>query len=333
MVGIRIFLEIVFIHFIRLLLLPLPLSLVSLPGEALGQALFSVFRLQRRLTLENLNRAFGDEMDAAVRLKVAAKCYRHFGGVITEFITLARMSPAQVRSRVELENPQVLQAALDEGKGVLLIGGHMGNWELMSAAMVAAGIPYTMYVGRQKNPFADRFINAMRGAYGAGTVAKRGGMRGMIKALRGNQVLGLLSDQHFSRNRHFVRFFGLPVSVAPGPGALATHSRPPLVFAESWKVGRNRYHARFTRLELPEPSGNEEWDLLVVSQRISDAVEAAVRRHPEQYFWMHRRWREIPHDRQPTPVNRRFLEGASGPGSVPADPGSAEPDDLEDLDE
>ncbi|MDH4248491.1 MAG: lysophospholipid acyltransferase family protein [Deltaproteobacteria bacterium] len=310
MQRLRTWVEAAGIYLLRLLFLMLPPSLVTFPGALLGGFLFHGLRFKRRLTLENLALALGGRPGDAALKRLGSRCYRHFGAVLGEFMLLGQASPAQVKRWMTLDNPEVLTKALAEGRGVLLVSGHLGNWELMSAAIVAAGHVYTMYVGKQKNPWADRFINAVRSAYGAHIVPKQGGMRGMIRSLRDNQVLGLLADQHFSRNRHFVNFFGRPVSVVPGPGALAMHSRPALVFAESWREGGMKYRTRFTRLELPAPSGNEEWDLLTVSQRISDAVETAVRRHPEQYFWMHRRWRDIPPDRQPTAVNRRFLAEA-----------------------
>lgn len=308
MLLIRTLLEGSAIHLLRVALLPIPVRWVPLAGEALGWFLFSVARLKRRLTLENLEAAFGDQYTPPQRKKLALRCYRHFGGIITEFVAMLRLGKLGLIEAVTLENVEVLDAALKEGKGVMLVSGHLGNWELMSAGVAARGYPFAMYVGQQHNPFADRFINTIRSRYGAHTIPKRGGgMRGMMRALKNNHVLGLLSDQHFSRNRHFVHFFGKTVSVAPGPGALAVRSRPALLFGDSYKVGRLRYAVRFHRLPLPPQKVGEEWGLLEVSQSISDAVEAAVRRHPEQYFWMHRRWRPIPPDRQPSEINREFL--------------------------
>ncbi|MDH5753204.1 MAG: lysophospholipid acyltransferase family protein, partial [Deltaproteobacteria bacterium] len=317
----RILTEAAGIQLIRMLFMLLPGRLSLWLGEALGWTVYHVFRFKRRQTLENLERAFGESLDEGARQRIGASVYRHFGRMVGEFILLSRATPEKVSGWMTMENPEVLDQALAENRGVLMVSGHLGNWELMSAALVSAGYPYVMYVGRQNNPFADRFINTVRSRYGAGIIPKQGGMRGMIRTLKQNHILGLLSDQHFSRNKHFVHFFSHPVSIVPGPALMYLHSRPVLLFSESWRTGQMSYRTRFTRLEVNLPGDSEEHDLLLISQAISDAVEQAVRRHPDQYFWMHRRWRPIPAKKQPTETNRRFLENLAA-GKTPQDSSS-----------
>jgi KDO2-lipid IV(A) lauroyltransferase len=208
-----------------------------------------------------------------------------------------------------LENPELLAVALRRGHGAIVITGHLGNWELLSAAIVAQGHAYSAYVGRQHNPIADAFVNSVRSRTGQHTIHKQAALRGMVRVIRKGEVLGLLPDQHHSRNRFFVRFFGRPVSVAPGPAQLVSHTDAALLFAETWRVGRFRYRARFRPLEAPRTSGDEEYDVLALSQLFMEALEEAIGRHPEQYFWMHRRWRPPPGEAQLSPVNRAFLFG------------------------
>jgi len=302
---------------------PLPLRWASALGSALGWFLFSVLRLERRRTLESLEMAFGETMGPTQRTRLAARCYRHFGAVIGEFLCQARLAGRPLDDLLVLENPEALDAALSQGKGVLLATGHQGNWELMGGAVAAKGYPFAAYVGRQHNPIADAFVNGLRRRVGIETVPKQAAMRGMLRALNGGRILTILSDQHFSRNRYFVNFFGRPVSIAPGLASLMLHTGAPAVFAETWRVGRFRYRTRFAPLPAPPPSGNEELDLLRIGQTFFDMLEDAVRRHPEQYFWMHRRWRTPPTPEQLSETNRAFLAGGAGgagPGSAPPDP-------------
>jgi len=292
--------------------------------------MFHVVRLKRATTLANLEQAFGTDYSPTQLKRIAAGCYQHFGALFADFLVLPRLSGSDLDAGCKLENPSVLDDALREGRGILMTSGHLGNWELLGGALARRGYPFTIYVGRQRNPKADAVINWIRGRMGIGTVPKGwGAMRAMMRVLKDNQVLGMLSDQHFSRNRHFVRFFGHLVSVAPGLGSLSTRLKPELVFAETVQVppwSALQFHTRFVPFRPAAPSGNEEYDLLEVTQKFFQQLEAAVRRHPEQYFWMHRTWRQPPAPSTLSPVNREFLAGRPPPAEPPpSDPASETP--------
>jgi KDO2-lipid IV(A) lauroyltransferase len=173
----------------------------------------------------------------------------------------------------------------------------------------------TTYTGGLKNILVDDLINTRRRASGLDTVPRfPNGARGLLRALKRKRITGLVADQHESTKRHYVAFFGQPVSVAPGPYQLARHSGAPVVFASGVRVGPFRYRVNIETLPPPNPEGDEELDLLEFTQRAFALLERDVRAHPEQYFWMHRRFRPIPAEVELTPVNRRFLEGRlSGP--------------------
>ncbi len=311
-----------------------PVRVASLLGATLGQLLFSVLRFRRRRTLANLALAFGEPEQPGERRRLAARCYRHFGAMIAEFLCEPRLAGRDLTPYLELENRARLDEALAAGKGALLVTGHwhLGNWELMGSAIAALGYPFAAYVGQQHNPFADAMVNAVRRRMGMETVPKQVALRGMFRALKGRRVLTIITDQHFSRNRHFVHFFGRPVSAAPGMAMLIRHTGVPVLFAETYKVGCFRYRTRFTPLELPPLSGDEELDVLRITQAFYDALEGAVRRHPAQYFWMHRRWRTPPGAADLSPTNAAFLAGVpespAPPEGPDAPPGEAPPPDT-----
>ena len=302
-------LETAAIRGLQLILLAFPVRIASLLGTGLGWTLFSVLRVQRRQTLENLNIAFGESTTPAERLRIAGKCYRNIGAVLFEFLCFSRLGKKKVEDFMVLENPEVLEEALAKGRGLVLAVAHLGNWELIGGGISSRGIPISAYVGRQHNPHADGIINDLRRSMGMGTISKEVGMRGMLRMMKKKGILALLPDQHYSRNVHFVRFFGRPVSMAPGMGALARHTGSDVVFAESRRVGRFRYRTRFHKLDIPPKGENEENDLLIISQAFMAALEDAVRRNPEAYFWMHKRWRRPPSRDQLSDTNHAFLEG------------------------
>jgi KDO2-lipid IV(A) lauroyltransferase len=283
----------------------LPLRWVSAPGAAMGWALFHVFRLARRATLRNLEIAFGDRTQGE-RRRIAVQCYCFFGAVLWEFLNLGRIPRQRLGEFIALTEREVLDQALAQGRGVVLVSGHLGHWELMAGALAAAGYPVSMYVGGQSNALVDGLMNAVRRSLGPQTIG-RGNLRALLKALKERHVVALLADQHEHTKRWYVRFFGQPVSAVSGPAQMLRRSGAALVFGACLRAGTFRYRTRFRLLPLPEAAANEEQDILNVTQVIFDALEAVVREHPEQYFWMHRRFRPIPKTARFTESNRRWL--------------------------
>lgn len=322
----RFMLESAALSAVRMALFLLPRRGVVLLGRMVGWFGFHVLRLKRGITLSNLEQAFGTTYPPRELNRIASRCYLHFGALFLEFLALPRLSADDLDACFELENPEVLDDALAQGRGILMAAGHLGNWELLGAALARRGYPFTIYVGRQRNLKADALINRIRGRMGIGTVPKGwGAMRSMMRVLKDNQVLGMLSDQHFSRNRHFVRFFGHLISAAPGLGSLSSRLNPQLIFAETYQVSLFKYRIRFFPFQAPAPSGSDEYDLLGVTQKFMHLLEAAVRRHPEQYFWMHRSWRRPPAESALSPVNREFLAGRPPPAEPPSPPSLSAP--------
>ncbi len=283
----------------------LPLRWVSLPGAAMGWVLFTVLRIARRTTLSNFAAAFGD-LPASERLRLAGACYRFFGALLWEFLNQPRVRRDRLGEFITLADRDVLDRALAEGRGVVLVSGHLGNWELMAGALAAVGYPVSMYVGGQSNALVDGVMNAVRRSLGAETIG-RGNMRGLLKALKARRIVALLADQHEHTKRWYVRFFGQPVSAVSGPAQMLRRSGAVLVFGACLREGPFRYRTQFRVLPVPPPAADEERDILDVTQVIFDALEAVVRTHPEQYFWLHRRFRPIPKTARLTESNRMWL--------------------------
>lgn len=306
-----------------------PPRMASRLGAGLGWFLYAVVRLRRARTEATLAAAFGDTLPPGERRRILARCYRHFGALIAEFLVEPRIAGPRLTDYIVLDNPGLVREALAQGRGVIVALGHLGNWELLGVGLAQDGISTTAYVGRQHNPIADTVVNELRRHLGVNVINPQNGMRGMLRALKGGHALLLASDQHFSRNRYFVRFFGRPVSAAPGLASLLRHTGAPVLFAETVRVGRFRYRAHFAPFPVPEPVEDTELDVLRIMQRFFDVLEQAVRRHPEQYFWMHKRWRTPPADEALSPVNRAFLaEGVGVPTPPPelAPPPTADPE-------
>src|SRR5690349_19541447 len=159
-------------------------------------------------------------------------------------------------------------------------------------------------------------MNAVRRSMGSETIG-RGNMRGLLKALKDKRMVALLTDQHEHTKRWYVRFFGQPVSAVSGPAQMLRRSNAVLVFGACLQEGPFRYRTQFRVLPVPPPVEDEEADVLNLTQVMFDALEAVVKAHPEQYFWLHRRFRPIPKTARFSESNRQWL--AARGVLVPAD--------------
>ena len=293
------------LHLLQAVLARLPFQWVTRTGAALGVFAFAL-GLRRAQTLQQIEIAFGGAKSAHERVRIARGCYRHFGMMGFQFLMQASLTKREVWDWVRLDDLALLRETLQEGKGALLITGHLGNWELVGVGLNQEGIALSLYVGAQHNPHADAIINRARQDTGSETVHKGPNVKGILKALRANRAMAILADQHDTEKRYYVAFFGQPVSVAPGPALLARRTGAPMLFADCTRGEDGRYGFRAERVSV-QPTDDEELDVLTITQGLFERLEACVRARPEQYFWMHRRFRPIPEQVELSPANRRFL--------------------------
>ncbi len=283
----------------------MPTFLRVFMGRRLGDLAFSVLRIRRRVTLENLRYAF-PEWDESRRLEVAQNCYRHFGVVFLDFTRLPRMSPAEFEAHVEIENEEALRALTEGGRGGVLASAHIGNWEVLGARVACAGYPIWVAVRKQSNRLVDQFVTQAREATGMRVLKTDEGFRRMLRTVRNGEFITLLFDQDAGRNGVFLPFFGRPASTSQGPARFARMAKAPIVMGFAIRQPDGRYRARLIGpFELPaeeEPaasrvgetsgdSSNAEKKLL---EEMVGQLEDVIRSHPEQWFWMHRRWKTQP---------------------------------------
>jgi Kdo2-lipid IVA lauroyltransferase/acyltransferase len=282
--------------FLRLLLLPLSRlswSGIRRLGRALGLFTFEVLRIRRRVALENLSYAF-PEWSASRRLEVARECYRQFGITFLELCRFPALPCQEVISRVLFPDLTPFARARDEGRGAVLLTGHLGNWELAGAALPTLGFPTWALVGPQRNRRVDAFITRAREATGMRVLRADAGLRPILRALRANEFVAFLSDQDAGRDGVFLPFLGRPASTPLGPVRFARMAGCPMIVAYAVRQADGRCLVEMptpvrVRTDLPP----DEAELEATGQAMAH-LENVVRRHPEQWFWMHRRWKTRP---------------------------------------
>lgn len=272
--------------------IPEPLALAL--GEGLGWVAGTVIRVRRRDVDRNLARAF-PELPRGERARMARACFRHIGREGLAIFLLGREDAVRIRRRTEVVGIEVLQRALEEGRGALVVTGHLGNWEVAGAALAARGIPLDVVVQVQRNPLFNRDLVETRLRLGMRLIPRKDAVRSGLRSLREGRALALAADQNVREGGIFVDFFGSPASTARGPAVFALRAGSPVVFlaAERLPGWRGRY--RVTLEQVPvERSSDPDEEARRLTAAHTALLEHHVRRIPVQYFWPHRRWKTRP---------------------------------------
>ena len=256
-------------------------------GAGVGQLTYFI-GIRKKVTFDNLRYAFPTLSEKALS-DTAARVYRHFGRVAAGFASIPRLKPADVGNWIFIEGLDVLQQALQEGKGGLVYSGHLGNWEIMGAIAARLGYPVTFVVARQSNQDVEDLIDRFRASAGIEIIKRAEAVRGVISALKRNRLVAILIDQDAHEDGAFVPFFGRLASAPRGPAVFHLRTGSPLIFAQCARLPREQYRIRFTRTDTSPFQDADKLTAYMTAQ-----LEAAIRETPEQWFWMHRRWKTRP---------------------------------------
>jgi KDO2-lipid IV(A) lauroyltransferase len=272
-----------------------PLTLLRRTGGALGALVPMVGGRDVRRAREHLAVAFPDlaEDDRARLLRASL---RHLGRVLGEVAWLRHATAARVDSVCDITGTEHFAEALERGTGAILATGHLGNWEMMNARLFTAGLPMTIIVRSVYDPRLDRLITAIRSRFGTEVIHRQPGVgRTLMHALSQNRVIGLLIDQDIpDLVGAFVPFFGRPAWTPTGGATLALRAGCPVVPTFTHRRADGR-HLVEIQPPLADPVGGSAADRAIeLTAAATAAIEAQIRRHPEQWVWMHRRWRTQP---------------------------------------
>jgi KDO2-lipid IV(A) lauroyltransferase len=269
----------------------LPYQLSIRLGSFLGDLTFSLFRIRRKVSLENLKRAFGEKYDKKELRKIAREAYRNIGRGFVEYAMFPVLKSNKLDRLVEFEGLENIDRALSEKKGAVMIAGHFGSWELMGAAVRHRGYPVDFLVGEQHNLLVDDMMNEYRQLMGIGIIKMGAAARGLIRALRNNRLVAMLSDQDAGKDGTIVNFFGYPASTPKGPAAFALKTDAPIIMG--FIIRQNNKKQKII-LEKPihiQRSDNREEDIKNLTQAYTSLLEDYIRKYPDHWFWPHRRWK------------------------------------------
>ena len=268
-------------------------------GARIGALGYRPLGIRRRVVERQIAAAFPglDEVDVT---RIARGAYEHLGRASIEAAMLARLGPDTVLDLFEgADSWDVVEGALAKGKGLILVTGHLGNWELAGAYLAARGVPLDAIARRMSNPLFDRYLTETRSRIGMVVVHDAEAVRRTPRSLRENRAVAFLADQGvLGLASTFVPFFGRPAKTPRGPAVFALRLQVPIVFGAAVRQPSGKYRLAFEPV-LVEDTGDRDRDVDAIVARYTATLERWVRRYPEQYFWHHRRWRRQPPDTPP----------------------------------
>jgi KDO2-lipid IV(A) lauroyltransferase len=273
----------------------LPMTVVRALGGALGRAVFAIDRFHRQIALDNLAHAFPSRTERE-RRAIARATFEHFGRLLLELVRYGTLSEHQILALGDIDGEERVWQAYDRGRGVLFFTGHFGYWEMQAITHALRLRPVSVLARPLDNPLLHEMLERIRTKTGNAVIYRQGAIRKVLRELEENRGIAFLIDQHLhSADAVYVDFFGRAAATTSALAALALRTGAPVIPVFALPLPGGRY--RFVYEHPVEPPSSDTPDAIrEFTQRCTDVLEMYVRRHPELWLWMHRRWR----DRDPT---------------------------------
>jgi KDO2-lipid IV(A) lauroyltransferase len=276
-----------------------PARLAGALGAWLGGIGWFVARTDRQRSLESLARAFPEKTDAE-RVALSKACFSHLGRMIGELVAVREID-RQLADWVDWPDASqaVVKAGLARGKGIIFISGHLGSWELLARTVALHGYPCTTIAKETTDHRTTALVERFRESGKLHSIwrGRDGAAKKMLKVLKSGEILGLLIDQDTDVQSVWVPFFGHPAKTPRAAADLALRTGATVVFGACRRIAPHRYQLQMNEVPLPT-EGDGEAKVLALTADLTGRIEACVRAAPEQWVWMHRRWRH-----QPAPTN------------------------------
>jgi len=277
---------------LEFILMLLPFSIRKAFFTGLASMAYAVDRKHRDVIRRNLEIAYGDSIGDAEAEAIARYCYRNLLLNFLQVLENRRMTRTKQARLVRFENRDIVERVRREGRPVIFVSGHFGNWEL-GATSIASQIMPTVSIHKQlNNPYFDRYLLESRSRLEMHMTEKRGAVKHLAKALKNGEAISLMIDQNINpKESVLVDFFGEKVTQTSAPAFLARKYNAAIIPVFIHTEDEKQYTVRFEEEITVEQTENAEEDILRATQRQSDAVERIIRAEPKFWFWCHRRWK------------------------------------------
>jgi KDO2-lipid IV(A) lauroyltransferase len=252
---------------------------------------FYLIPIRKKVVIENLSIAFPGN-DLRTNKRLAFSIYRSFAITLAEILYLPYMKREDLIAAVECSNRELIIQKFNEGKGVILLSSHFGNWEFIAVSVaMQIKIPFSVIVKPLRNNLVYRWMNNARTRFGNEVVPLGISIRKTYQALKEKKIVAMVADQRGPREGVKVNFFGRKVSVYSGPAALALKTGAPIICGIPVRGKNYKYNAELSEISQNNLPEGEEEKITEICQRYTTYLESVIRKNPEQWLWMHRRWK------------------------------------------
>jgi len=278
------------VHGLTAIVRLMPMPAVRATGAALGRLVYAVDGFHRRIAMSNMAMALPSK-PLEERRAVVRRVFAHFGSVLLELIKVGTLTDSEILARIESEGEERVRQAHARGRGVLLFTGHFGYWEVGAIALALRVQPMAVMARPLDNPHLHYLLERIRTRSGNSVIYRQGAIRKVLQELAANRAVAILIDQHLhTPDAVYVDFFSRPAATTNALAALALRTGAPVIPAFALPLPDGRY--RLVYEHAVEPPASDSPDAVrVFTQRCTDVLEMYIRRHPDLWLWMHRRWR------------------------------------------
>jgi KDO2-lipid IV(A) lauroyltransferase len=269
----------------------LPLEFALWIGRCLGDLAYGIVRDRRRVALQNLQIAFGREKSPRELDEIARKNFSNLGMNLIEFLRMPRLGLDYYHRYGRVEGWEHVDQAMKDGRGVIALTFHFGNWEMPSLGASLFGYPVVALAQRIRNPWVDRYVKRTREAAGVTILPKREVTQRVINELRQGRIVGIFVDQRErKKSRVMVDFFGKKAPTTPSPVVFSLRTGAPMIPLFTVRENNSHHHVIIGMPIMPESTGDIERDLQKGTETYTRILEDMIRKYPDQYFWLHNRW-------------------------------------------
>ncbi len=286
---IKYFIEYFFLICITYTLRLFPVKINLIFAKSLGKFLYNVNKKHRIRAYNNLKYAFPEKSKEELN-QILKRVYINLCKVYFEFLSLSNINKKYIDAKIRIIGKENLDSALKLKKGIIAVTAHIDNWELLGTVIKKMGYKVSVVYHSMRNPYSDRFINNIREKAGIRLIEMKYALRPSLKALKENHLLGLIADQDAGGKGVFVDFFNRPASTAKGPAFFALKTSAPMLLFTFIRKKNDEHELYISKPFSVKKTGDEQKDIYYNTKLWSDELEKWVKKYPEQWFWVHRRW-------------------------------------------
>jgi KDO2-lipid IV(A) lauroyltransferase len=261
-------------------------------GKFFGSIGFFLMKNRRKIAIKNLTFAFPEKPTVEIT-KIAKGSFQNLGITFFELFAMSSLSDDELRKMIDFgDGLDLINTVNSRGKGMMFLSGHFGNWELIAYSVgVFTNLPITIIVKPQANEFADKFLNRYRTSRGNKIVSMYNAAKTIITVVKNKETIALLADQSATKNKDvFVDFFGYPASTFKVVGELAIRYQIPIIMGVATRQPNGKYKAELVELKYDDLENSLD-GVYKLTERHTKLLEDFIRKAPEQWAWMHNRWK------------------------------------------